>query len=86
MEDALKQFTDDGGSVVSGGGLARSESKESLHSNQSNQSGQSAALRESNDNRRQVKLPKLEIKKFSGKIGEWQEFWDGFKSAVHEDE
>ena len=32
-----------------------------------------------------MKLPKLELKKFSGKIAEWAEFWDGFKSAVHDD-
>ena len=34
---------------------------------------------------RKVKLPKLEMRKFSGKITEWQEFWDGFKSAIHDD-
>eukprot|EP00794_Sanderia_malayensis_P018482 gene18482-biopygen15571 len=31
-----------------------------------------------------VELPKLEIRKFSGKIQEWNEFWDSFKRAVHE--
>ena len=30
-----------------------------------------------------VKLPKLEIRKFSGKIHEWNEFWDGFSSSIH---
>ena len=30
-----------------------------------------------------VKLPKLEIKKFSGKIQEWSEFWDSYNSAIH---
>ena len=35
---------------------------------------------------RKVKLPKLELRKFSGKIVEWPEFWDGFRSAVHDDE
>ena len=34
---------------------------------------------------RRVKLPKLELKKFSGNISEWQEFCGGFKSAVHDD-
>ena len=29
-----------------------------------------------------AKLPKLEVKKFSGKIQEWQEFWDSFESAI----
>ena len=31
-----------------------------------------------------AKLPKLEVKKFNGKIEEWQEFWDGFESAIHQ--
>ena len=30
-----------------------------------------------------AKLPKLEVKKFSGKLGEWREFWDSFESAIH---
>ena len=30
-----------------------------------------------------AKLPRLEVKKFSGKIHEWQEFWDAFESTVH---
>ena len=30
-----------------------------------------------------VKLPKLEVCKFVGKIEEWQEFWDSFESAIH---
>ena len=29
-----------------------------------------------------VKLPKLEVKKFSGKIDECQEFWDNYESAI----
>ena len=33
-----------------------------------------------------VRLPKLEVKKFSGKIEEWQEFWDSYESAIHENE
>ena len=33
-----------------------------------------------------VKLPKLEIRKFTGKIHEFQEFWDSFTSAIHENE
>ena len=28
-------------------------------------------------------LPKLEVKKFSGRIHEWQEFWDSHQSAIH---
>lgn len=30
-----------------------------------------------------VELPKLEVQKFSGKLEEWQEFWDSFESAIH---
>ena len=33
-----------------------------------------------------VRLPKLELKKFSGKINEFQEFWDSFESAIHDNE
>ena len=29
-----------------------------------------------------VKLPKLEVRKFSGKLEEWQEFWYSFESAI----
>ena len=39
-----------------------------------------------NGKRVRVKLPKLELKKFSGKVHEWQEFWDSFRSAIHDDE
>ena len=30
-----------------------------------------------------VKLPKLEVKRFNGKIKEWQEFWDCYESSIH---
>ena len=33
-----------------------------------------------------VKLPKLEVRKFSGKIQDWREFWDSFESAIHKNE
>ena len=33
-----------------------------------------------------VKLPKLEVRKFNGKLHEWQEFWDSFESAIHTNE
>ena len=33
-----------------------------------------------------ARLPKLEVKKFSGKIQEWQEFWDSFESAIDKNE
>ena len=31
-------------------------------------------------------LPKLELRKFNGKICEWQEFWDGFSSSIDNNE
>ena len=31
-------------------------------------------------------LPKLEVRKFGGKISEWQEFWDSFESAIDKNE
>ena len=30
-----------------------------------------------------AKLPRLEVRKFSGNIPEWQEFWDSFESSIH---
>ena len=34
-------------------------------------------------NNTKVKLPKLEVRKFSGKIQDWREFWDSLESAIH---
>ena len=31
-----------------------------------------------------VKLPKINLQKFSGKVEHWQEFWDLFKSVIHD--
>ena len=33
-----------------------------------------------------AKLPKLDVRKFGGKISEWQEFWDSFESAIDKNE
>ena len=33
-----------------------------------------------------AKLPKLELRKYNGKICEWQEFWDGFSSSIDNNE
>ena len=33
-----------------------------------------------------ARLPKLEVKKFSGKLQEWQEFWDSFESFIDRNE
>ena len=82
IEDALQEIEQNGCNVLVGSrsetktqSLARSDSRESVSSNGS----QIAAYS------RKVKLPKLELKKFTGEIAEWAEFWDGFKSAVHDD-
>jgi len=31
----------------------------------------------------QVKLPKLDLKRFNGDISKWPSFWDAFESSVH---
>eukprot|EP00794_Sanderia_malayensis_P001248 gene1248-biopygen477 len=58
---------------------SRSSSQESLVSTISSRSAP-------NERKIKVNLPKLELKKFEGKIYEWQEFWDGYASAIHENE
>ena len=30
-----------------------------------------------------IKLPKLELLKFSGNVLKWQEFWDSFEASIH---
>ena len=57
--------------------LSRSSSLESLHSLISSNGGVKKVV---------VKLPKFNLRPFSGKIHEWQEFWDGFSSAIHQNE
>ena len=61
------------------GSLHRSDSKDSLISVTSD-NGQPQA------SSRKVKLPKLELRKFSGKVEDWPEFWDSFCSAIHNDD
>ncbi|XP_065061319.1 uncharacterized protein LOC135688408 [Rhopilema esculentum] len=56
--------------------------EESTRRKNSNISVDSLSLNESSRKVR-AKLPKLELKKFSGKPQEWSEFWDSFVSAVH---
>ena len=83
MEEKLGE-NEETASVASGSkhSIARSVSEESLVSNESQKSTSS----ERTKRRVRVKLPKLEIKKFSGKIHEYQEFWDSFRSAIHEND
>ena len=72
-------------SVASKESLVSVVSKESLVSVASGKSGTSNAS-ESCRRRVAVKLPKLEVQKFAGQIHHWQEFWDGFCSAIHEND
>eukprot|EP00794_Sanderia_malayensis_P019568 gene19567-biopygen14529 len=58
---------------------SRSSSQESLVSTISSRPAP-------NERKIKVNLLKLELKKFEGKIYEWQEFWDGYASAIHENE
>ena len=62
--------------------MQRSASKESITSDCSQNSNYSDTVKR----KVRVKLPQLEIKKFSGKIQEFQEFWDSFVSAIHEND
>ena len=57
--------------------LSRSNSLESLNSLISANGGVRKVV---------VKLPKLNLRPFPGKIHEWQEFWGGFNSAIHQNE
>ena len=54
------------------------ESPNSPNLTLSSQNGQQKVVR--------AKLPKLEVKKFNGKLSEWQEFWDSFDSAIHQND
>ena len=39
-----------------------------------------------NEKAAKVRLPKLEVRKFYGRIHEWQEFWDSYQSAIHQND
>jgi hypothetical protein len=43
---------------------------------------QSSSSATATANTKQVRLPRLEVPKFSGKVHEWQEFCDGFYSSA----
>ena len=75
---------DDAASIKSSGSrrMQRSASKESIASDCSQYSNHS----DTGKRKVRVKLPQLEIKKFSGKIQDFQEFWDSFVSAIHEND
>ncbi|XP_015767737.1 PREDICTED: uncharacterized protein LOC107346459 [Acropora digitifera] len=56
----------------------KSESPVSPHQNLPVSSGNVAT----NSNVR-AKLPKLEVRRFNGRVDEWQEFWDCYESSIH---
>ena len=60
--------------------ITRSNSKESLVSICSGDYGVS---KDSPKRRVRVKLPELQIERFSGKVYDFQAFWDSFSSAIH---
>ena len=65
--------------------LSKNLNKEhSVASTSSTQPGSSSNLSVSLPMTKQIRLPRLEVPKFSGKVHEWQEFWDGFSSAIHD--
>ena len=63
--------------------ISRSNSKESLVSGCSGGSGDSDESKGSPKRKVRVKLPELQIERFSGKVYEFQAFWDSFSSAIH---
>jgi len=73
--------------------ISRTASKESLSSIVSKgnlvsiASGESDTSNSSEKGRRvTVTLPNLEMQKFGGQIHQWEELWDGFCSAIHEND
>ena len=66
-------------------GLSESENMSWSPSSTLNQNGVANRATSSSANSKtvRVKLPKLEVRKFGGKLDEWQEFWDSFESAIH---
>ena len=79
IDDALRTLDIMNSSKHSSANLSRAGSVESVTS-------VGSSLTSGGANSRKVKLPKLELKKFSGKIADWQEFWDSFKSSIHNDD
>ena len=61
--------------------FSRQFSKDSICSQDSQVSATSSAT-----HRVRAKLPKLELKKFTGRPQDWQEFWDSYQSAIHDNE
>ena len=84
IENALKGLKMEGTSVVPTTSQRAARNDDATPS-ASAEPGESLSNQHSTNLVRRVKLPQLELKRFAGKHSEWQEFWDGFKSAVHDD-
>ena len=65
--------------------IEREKTSEKISRNGSKDGINSEDAMGSQSRKMKVKLPKLEIKKFSGKVQVWCEFWDSFKSAIDSD-
>ena len=68
IDEALSLLTPNEENNSTTGSIATTSVQQSIQTQRSSQ--------------RRARLPELEVKKFSGKIHEWQEFWDSFESAV----
>ena len=77
LEDRLSH----GESATIRSGISRQNSRESVYSHGSQESASPSTSR-----RVRAKLPKLELKKFTGHPQDWQEFWDSYQSAIHDND
>ena len=73
LDKAIKEIDNDAKSNASSTGLQRIDSEESVLESVKSDSTAASSPRISAV---RVKLPKLEIKKFNGKLQEWNEFWE----------
>ena len=65
-------------------GLSESQNMSWSPSSPLNQNVENGATSSSaNSKTVRAELPELEARKFSGKLEEWQEFWDSFETALH---
>ena len=80
IEEALREISESKESVSERS--QKSESRESIPDSVKSSETTASLPR----NAAKIKLPKLEIKKFNGKLQEWSEFWDSFDSAIHSEQ
>lgn len=64
--------------------VSRASSRESLHSND-NQSRPVSPFSAHSDISRAIKLPQINLPKFSGNQADWMEFYETFHSLIHQD-